>query len=131
MSNVDLTSNTLNPTPVQLQKNEAVPVDRNLGITQIVSALSDAAAPRPIDDNTVSTVISQKSLELAIREINTTLATSNTNLAFSIDPTSQRTIIEVKDNETGDTILKLPGDAILRIAANIESLKGILFDQVR
>ncbi|MDE0747664.1 MAG: flagellar protein FlaG [Porticoccaceae bacterium] len=130
MSNVDLTSNTLNPTPVQLQKNEAVPVDRNLGITQIVSALSDAAAPRPIDDNTVSTVISQKSLELAIREINTTLATSNTNLAFSIDPTSKRTIIEVKDNETGDTILKLPGDAILRIAANIESLKGILFDQV-
>jgi flagellar protein FlaG len=89
-----------------------------------------SAAPHAIDDNTASTVISQKSLELGIREINTTLATSNTNLAFSIDPASKRTIIEVKDNETGDTILKLPGDAILRIAANIESLKSILFDQI-
>jgi hypothetical protein len=46
MSNVDLTSSTLNPNPVQLQKSQTASADRNVGITQIVSAFSGTARDR-------------------------------------------------------------------------------------
>jgi len=37
-------------------------------------------------------------------------------------------VIHVTDTNTGEVIRKVPGDAILRVAKQIESLKGILFD---
>ena len=51
-----------------------------------------------------------------------------TSLHFSIDDTSKRFIVQVTDTNTGEIIRKVPGDAILRIAKQIESLKGVLFD---
>jgi flagellar protein FlaG len=96
---------------------------------QIASVLDQLARPPLLGENEPAIASSQKSLEIALKDVNSTLATSSTNLSFTVDPSSKRTVIEVKDGETGDTILKLPGDAILRIAANIESLKGILFDE--
>ena len=129
MSNIDLPQATLSSTAVAPKAIETAPVNRASGAMQIASVLDQLARPPLLGENERATVFSQKSLEIALKDVNSTLATSNTNLSFSVDPSSKRTIIEVKDGETGDIILKLPGDAILRIAANIESLKGILFDE--
>lgn len=129
MSNIDVPQTTLSSTAVAPKAIETAPVNRASGTMQIASVLDQLARPRPLGENERATVSSQKSLEIALKDVNSTLATSNTNLSFTVDPSSKRTVIEVKDGETGDTILKLPGDAILRIAANIESLKGILFDE--
>ena len=129
MSNIDVPQTTLSSTAVAPKAIETAPVNRASGAMQIASVLDQLARPRPLGENERATVSSQKSLEIALKDVNSTLATSNTNLSFTVDPSSKRTVIEVKDGETGDTILKLPGDAILRIAANIESLKGILFDE--
>ena len=129
MSNIDVPQTTLSSTAVAPKAIETAPVNRESGAMQIASVLDQLARPPLLGENEPATVSSQKSLKIALKDINSALATSNTNLSFSVDPSSKRTIIEVKDGETGDTILKLPGDAILRIAANIESLKGILFDE--
>jgi flagellar protein FlaG len=45
-----------------------------------------------------------------------------------VDDTSKRFVVQVTDSDTGEVIRKVPGDAILRIARQIESLKGVLFD---
>ena len=129
MSNIDVPQTTLSSTAVEPKAIETAPVNRASGAMQISSVLDQLARPPLLGENEPSIASSQKSLEIALKDVNSTLATSNTNLSFSVDPSSKRTIIEVKDGETGDIILKLPGDAILRIAANIESLKGILFDE--
>ena len=129
MSNIDVPQTTLSSTAVEPKAIETAPVNRASGAMQIASVLDQLARPPLLGENERATVSSQKSLEIALKDVNSTLATSNTNLSFTVDPSSNRTVIEVKDGETGDTILKLPGDAILRIAANIESLKGILFDE--
>jgi len=129
MSNIDVPQTTLSSTAVEPKAIETAPVNRASGAMQTASVLDQLARPPLLGENERATVSSQKSLEIALKDVNSTLATSNTNLSFSVDPSSKRTIIEVKDGETGDIILKLPGDAILRIAANIESLKGILFDE--
>jgi len=36
----------------------------------------------------------------------------------------------VTSKQTGEVIRQIPGEAVLRVANSIESLKGILFDDV-
>jgi len=112
MSNIDVPQTTLSSTAVAPKAIETAPVNRASGAMQIASVLDQLARPPLLGENERATVSSQKSLEIALKDVNSTLATSNTNLSFSVDPSSKRTIIEVKDGETGDTILKLPGDSL-------------------
>ena len=66
----------------------------------------------------------------AIEVLNLELKKIPTSLQFSIDGNSNRLIVQVTNNDTGEVVMKLPGDAVLRIAQNLESLKGVLFDDV-
>lgn len=64
----------------------------------------------------------------AVIEINKALEKIPTTLAFQVDETSKRFVVNVADVSTGELIRKIPGDAVLRIARQLESLKGIIFD---
>ena len=61
-------------------------------------------------------------------EINRALEKIPTTLAFQVDESSNRFIVNVADISTGELIRQIPGDAVLRIARQLESLKGIIFD---
>ena len=67
-------------------------------------------------------------LDDAIEALNAAVRKVPTSLHFSIDDASNRFVVQVTDTNTGEIIRKVPGDAILRIARQIESLKGVLFD---
>lgn len=64
----------------------------------------------------------------AVVEINKALEKIPTTLAFQVDESSKRFVVNVADISTGELIRKIPGDAVLRIARQLESLKGIIFD---
>ena len=64
----------------------------------------------------------------AVVEINRALEKIPTTLAFQVDDASKRFVVNVADISTGDIIRQIPGDAVLRIARQLESLKGIIFD---
>ena len=64
----------------------------------------------------------------AVVEINKALEKIPTTLAFQVDETSKRFVVNVADISTGEFIRQIPGDAVLRIARQLESLKGIIFD---
>ena len=64
----------------------------------------------------------------AVVEINKALEKIPTTLAFQVDDTSKRFVVNVADISTGELIRQIPGDAVLRIARQLESLKGIIFD---
>lgn len=64
----------------------------------------------------------------AVIEINKALEKIPTSLAFQVDETSNRFIVNVADISTGELIRQIPGEAVLRIARQLESLKGIIFD---
>lgn len=67
-------------------------------------------------------------VEDAIEALNEAVQKVPTSLHFSVDDTAKRFVVQVTDTNTGEIIRKVPGDAILRIARQIESLKGVLFD---
>jgi flagellar protein FlaG len=64
----------------------------------------------------------------AVIEINKALEKIPTSLAFQVDEASNRFIVNVADISTGELIRQIPGEAVLRIARQLESLKGIIFD---
>lgn len=64
----------------------------------------------------------------AVIEINKALEEIPTTLSFQRDEMSNRFVVNVADISTGEIIRQIPGDAVLRIARQLESLKGIIFD---
>jgi flagellar protein FlaG len=72
----------------------------------------------------------QERLEEAIRTLNDKMATSPKDLRFSVDEISKRLLVVVTNEDTGEVIRQVPAEAVLRVAHNIEALKGVLFDKV-
>ncbi|MFL2838270.1 MAG: flagellar protein FlaG [Pseudohongiellaceae bacterium] len=69
-------------------------------------------------------------LERTIESINVDLKLSETNLSFAVDKVSDRVLVSVVNEDTGETVRQVPAEAILKVAHNIEALKGILFDDM-
>ncbi|MDB9969380.1 flagellar protein FlaG [Porticoccaceae bacterium] len=71
----------------------------------------------------------QEELQAAVRTLNVAMRKAPTSLHFSVDSASHRFVVNVTDNDTGELLRSLPGDAILKFAEHLESLKGVLFDE--
>lgn len=71
----------------------------------------------------------QARLEEAISMLNERMRESNKDLSFSVDEASKRFVVSVKDQQTGEVIRQIPGESVLRVAHNIEALKGVLFEK--
>ena len=72
----------------------------------------------------------REQLEKTIESLNVDLELSETNLNFRVDKISDRVLVAVVNEDTGETVRQVPADAILKVAHNLEALKGILFDDV-
>lgn len=62
-------------------------------------------------------------IELAVQEVQAFLQVQNRNLAFSIDEDTQRSVVTVKDSESGDVIRQIPSEEVLKLAERIKSLQ--------
>ena len=75
-------------------------------------------------------------LDGAVQEIQSFLQTQNRNLAFSVDESTNRSVVTVKDSTSGDVIRQIPSDEVLRLAERIKDLQqdigssvGVLFNK--
>ncbi|MFZ9734601.1 MAG: flagellar protein FlaG [Burkholderiaceae bacterium] len=71
----------------------------------------------------------RQKLEEAISRLNDQLERKQTNLGFRIDDQTDIVVVSVTNKETGKLIRQIPAEAVVRISQNIESLKGVLFDE--
>jgi uncharacterized FlaG/YvyC family protein len=90
------------------------------------TALNKAHSETKVTDEKIT---NEKAIQSAVKDINQVFQSSDTSLAFYVDKSSQRFVVEVKDTDTGESIVKFPGEAVLKIAESIETLKGVLFDK--
>ena len=127
------------PAPVAVQQN---PVPPSGPAPADAQPLSPAEKTPKISIQDVSRVVTARKdeslqqlsetlrhVEDAIEALNEAVQKVPTSLHFSVDDTAKRFVVQVTDTNTGEIIRKVPGDAILRIARQIESLKGVLFDE--
>lgn len=70
----------------------------------------------------------RRALQDAVAEMNRQMESQNRNLAFHIDDVAKRTVITVRHKTTGEVVRQIPDEAVLRVAHNIEAMKGLMHD---
>ena len=79
--------------------------------------------------NTVDPTELTARLEKIISQVNDQIKDGGRGIVFSIDQALGRPVLTVKNQETGEFIRQIPGEDVVRIAHNIEKLKGILLNK--
>jgi len=87
-----------------------------------------ATAPIPKAEITVNVEEMKKNLDQAIGQLNDNMRDGGRNLAFAIDESLGRPIIVVKKEDTGEVIRQIPNEVVIKVAHNLDKLKGLLFN---
>lgn len=96
-----------------------------------VIARTPVAAPSPVNAGTRtadphSNAASREALNEAIAAANESLKINNSELDFSTDQATGKTIVRVVDKETGSVIRQMPSPEMLEIAKALDKLQGLL-----
>jgi len=91
-----------------------------------------AKVPAPIvkAEIRVNTEEMKQNLDQAIRQLNDNMRDGGRNIAFSMDEVLGRPIILVKKQDTGEVIRQIPDEAIVKMAHNLDKLKGLIFSSI-
>ena len=71
----------------------------------------------------------RENIQEAIERLNQQLKDNGRDLSFQIDEEIDRTIITVRNIETGEVVRQIPSEEIVRMAHSIEEGKGLLFNE--
>jgi flagellar protein FlaG len=73
---------------------------------------------------------SSEQLQKAVDAIKKSVGSSaSSNLQFSIDNETGRTLVRVVDQSTGQTIRQIPTEEVLAMAKAVDQMKGVLLKQ--
>ena len=71
----------------------------------------------------------RENLQDAIAKLNQQVERNGRGLNFSLDERLNRPVITVRSTATGEVVRQIPNEVIVKVAHNIEDLKGLLMDQ--
>lgn len=66
-------------------------------------------------------------LQVAIDKLRKAAEASGSNLEFSLDKDSGKTVVKVVDQATGNLVRQIPSQDLLDIASSVEKMQGLLF----
>ena len=69
---------------------------------------------------------SRTNIKEAVEKLNQQMQAGNRNLSFAVDDAADQVVITVKNSSTGEVIRQIPDEALLRVAHNIDDIKGLL-----
>jgi flagellar protein FlaG len=92
-------------------------------------AAKQEAAPKPEFVPSVSAEEMRENLREAIKRLNEMMREGSRDLNFSMDEATDRVVITVKNASTGEVVRQIPDATLLKVAHNIENLKGVLHNQ--
>ena len=88
-----------------------------------------AAQPIPKADVQVDSQRMKQNLEVAIDRLNKQMKESSRGLNFSIDEKLGRPVVTVRNESTGEVVRQIPNEVVVRVAHNIDALKGLLHNE--
>ena len=68
------------------------------------------------------------SVEAAVSILNQQLKQTNRGLGFRMDEVINAPVVTVISNSTGEVVRQIPNEVVIRIAHNIEKMKGFFFN---
>ena len=77
----------------------------------------------------VDTEGDKKRLDQAIARMNERMQDGGRGLAFKVDPSLNLPVVTVTNQDTGEVIRQIPSEVVVKVAHNIEALKGMLMNK--
>jgi flagellar protein FlaG len=71
----------------------------------------------------------RRNLAEAVERLNDQMRENGRALAFRVDEKVDRTVITVRQRETGEVVRQIPSEQVLKVAHSIEDIKGLLFNE--
>ena len=97
---------------------------------QNIAAATNAAPvqerPRRAVENTDAKTRAR--LDEILRQLRESMGSGGTQVSFSVNEDAGRVVVRVTDADTGELIRQIPSEDVLRIAKNIRSVLGLLYD---
>lgn len=88
-----------------------------------VPAVETAKKPEPRAEKPVRAPDAARAVA---QQIEAYLRSNSRSLEFTVDTDTGRTIVSVRDKETGELIRQIPGDEVLRIAQAMKELTSLI-----
>jgi flagellar protein FlaG len=93
----------------------------------VVPAQPKVIAPKPIDIKFDAAEVRQ-TLQEAVSILNKQLNEHNRGIGFSVDNALETPVVTVRSTVTGEVVRQIPNEAAVRMAHNIDSVKGLLIN---
>ena len=113
--------------PVPKSAAPAVPAAPAAPAAPAVSAVPKAPAIKV--EPMVDPKQMRENLQEAIEKLNDQVERNGRGLNFSVDDRLNRPIITVRSTATGEVVRTIPNEVVIKVAHNIEDIKGLLMDQ--
>jgi flagellar protein FlaG len=84
-------------------------------------------APKPVAIKFDASEI-RRNLQDAVSMLNQQMASTNRGLGFRIDEAVGGPVVTVRSAATGEVIRQIPNEVVVRVAHNIEKVKGLLLN---
>jgi flagellar protein FlaG len=84
-------------------------------------------APKPVAIKFDASEI-RRNLQDAVSMLNQQMASTNRGLGFRIDEAVGGPVVTVRSAETGEVVRQIPNEVVVRLAHNIEKVKGLLLN---
>ena len=98
---------------------------------QVAPAAKAVSAPKPVElpkRTSVDLEEGLKKIEDIVEKMNDEMKSTQRGLSFNFDRSINTHVVTVKSAESGEVIRQIPTEAVVRVAHNIEKLKGLMFD---
>ena len=83
-------------------------------------------APKPVAIKFDASEVRQN-LQDAVSMLNQQMASTNRGLGFQVDEAVGGPVVTVRSADSGEVVRQIPNEVVVRIAHNIEKVKGLLF----
>ena len=83
-------------------------------------------APKPVAIKFDASEVRQN-LQEAVRMLNQQMSSTKRGLGFQVDEAVGGPVVTVRSAESGEVIRQIPNEVVVRVAHNIEKIKGLLF----
>lgn len=125
----DLTSLSAHRLPPVVPLAAALPSSSILQATPAADAAESAPAVLSKEHKPAKEQM-RENIREATDKINEQMRIRGRKLSFEIDGETNQIVVTVKDINTGDVIRQIPSEALLRVAHNIDQIKGLLHNEL-
>jgi flagellar protein FlaG len=91
---------------------------------QVAAVATPALETKPKQDP----LESRRNLQEASEQLNEQMRRDNRDLSFSVDDVANTVVLTVKNKE-GEVVRQIPNEVVLRVAHNLEKVKGLIQDE--